>query len=237
MDDSLDEEEVLRRKNNLKKIRKYLIRQTGYGQGKREDSELWNRFQSLSFLQYLKDVGMFSNDAKPNDALEIEKAHNCYKNALSASIKGNGAIFVKRDPKDVFTNNYNPHIMQIHEANHDLQLVSDPYACAEYICDYLTKGEAGMSKVLQAINDEHKELSQMQLLNKLASTLDKHREVSIQEATYRLLGLPMIKSSVRVKYVNTCHPDKRDGLLKGNLEELEEGESPFHNNIFTYYQN
>ena len=47
----------------------------------------------------------------------------------------------------------------------------------------------------------------------------------------------MVKSSVKVKYVNTCHPDKRDGLLKGNLEELEEGESVFHNNIYTYYQN
>ena len=47
----------------------------------------------------------------------------------------------------------------------------------------------------------------------------------------------MIKSSVKVKYVNTCHPDKRDGLLKANLEKLADGESLFHNNIFTYYQN
>ena len=101
----------------------------------------------------------------------------------------------------------------------------------------MTKAEGGMSKVLQAINDEGKDLTKMQLLNKLASALDKHREVFIQEAAYRLLGLPMMKSSVIVKYVNTWHPDKRDGLLKGNLEELEEGESPFNNNIFTYYQN
>ena len=71
-----------------------------------------------------------------------------------------------------------------------------------------------MSKVLQAISNEGPDLSQMQLLNKPASTLVKYREVSIQEATYRLLGLPMIKSSVKVKYVNTCHPDKHDGLLK-----------------------
>ena len=127
--------------------------------------------------------------------------------------------------------------MQIHEANHDIQLVSDPYACAEYICDYMTKAEGGMSKVLQAINDEGKDLSKMQLLNKLASALDKQREVSIQEATNRLLGLSVVKSSLIVKYVNTCHPDKRDGLLKANLDELEENESPFHNNIFSYYQN
>ena len=40
IDISLAEEEVVRRKNDLKKIRKFLIRQTGYGQGKREDSDL-----------------------------------------------------------------------------------------------------------------------------------------------------------------------------------------------------
>ena len=149
-----------------------------------------------------------------SDPTEIENANKRYENALSPSIKGNGAILMKRETKDVLTNYFNPHIMKVHEANPDLQVVSDPYAYAEYICDYLTKGETGMSKVLQAISNEGPDLSQMQLLNKLASTLVKHREVSIQEATYRLLGLPMIKSSVKVKYVNTCHPDKRDGLSK-----------------------
>ena len=31
MDNDLDEEEVLKKKNDLKKIRQFLIRQTGYG--------------------------------------------------------------------------------------------------------------------------------------------------------------------------------------------------------------
>ena len=118
---------------------------------------------------------MFSKNVSWSDPIEIENANKRYENALSASIKGNGAVFVKRATKDVFTNNFNPHIMQVHEANHDLQVVSDPYACAEYICDYLTKGEAGMSKVLQAISNEGPDLSRMQLLNKLASTIVKHR--------------------------------------------------------------
>ena len=233
---SLNEEDIEMRKNNFRKIRKFLIRQTGHD-GKREDNENWKKFNTWDFHTFLFEVGMFSKGDNTKDPVAIEKANQKYLEALSASIKGNGAIFSKREPKDVFTNNFNPQIMQIHEANHDIQLVSDPYACAEYVCDYMTKAEGGMSKVLQSINDDGKDLSKMQLLNKLASALDKHREVSIQEATYRLLGLPMIKSSVIVKYVNTCHPDKRDGLLKGNLEELEDGESPFHNNIFTYYQN
>ena len=44
---------------------------------------------------------MFAKAANFNDPLEIEKANKRYENALSASIKGTGAIFIKREPKDV----------------------------------------------------------------------------------------------------------------------------------------
>ena len=72
-------------------------------------------------------------------------------------------------------------------------------------------------------------------MNKLAQALDKNREVSQHETAYRLLGLPMIRSSVKVKYLNTSHPNRRDGLLK-DVTKLEDNESPFHNNAFTYYE-
>ena len=157
MSTSLEETEVSNRKKDLSKIKKYLIRQTGHGKGKREDSEQWNIFKDMTFEQFLNDVGMLDKDANTDDLLEIEKANQRYEAALSASVKGNGAIFMKRDPKDIFTNNFNPHIMQLHEANHDIQLVSDPYACAQYIYNYLTKAEGGMNKVLKAINDEGKD--------------------------------------------------------------------------------
>ena len=77
----------------------------------------------------------------------------------------------------------------------------------------------------------------MEVLNRLASVLDKHREVSIQEAVYRMMGFPMTKSSVVVKYLSTSHPHHRDGLLKGDLKNLPEGESIFHNSPQTYFEN
>ena len=94
---------------------------------------------------------------------------------------------------------------------------------------YLTKSESGMSQLLKAVNEEAGNVSNMETLSKLASVLDKHREVSVQEAIYQLLGLPMTKSSVKVKYLSTIHPNFRDGLLKSNIEELEENDSIFHN--------
>ena len=127
--------------------------------------------------------------------------------------------------------------MLIHGANHDIQLVVDQYACCQYICGYLTKNEDGISKTMKAVNDEAGDLSKMTILNKLATVLDKHREVSIQEAVYRMMGFPMTKSSVVAKYLSTCHPHQQDGLLKGDLQNLPDDESIFHNSPQTYYEN
>ena len=79
-------------------------------------------------------------------------------------------------------------------------------------------------------------MKQIDKLNALANVLDKHREVSIQEAIYRILGLQMTKSSTKVKYLSTLHPNFRDGLLKGNLEDLDENESIFHKSAHQYYE-
>ena len=46
----------------------------------------------------------------------------------------------------------------------------------------------------------------------------------------------MTKSSVKVKYLSTVHPNFRDGLLKGKIEELPDDESVFHNSPHEYYE-
>ena len=102
---------------------------------------------------------------------------------------------------------------------------------------YLTKSESGMSQLLKAVNEQAGNLSNIEILNQLASVLDKHREVGIQESIYRILSLPMAKSSVTVKYLSTRHPHFRDGLLKGGLEDLDDGESIFHLSPHEYYSN
>ena len=119
---ALEEEDIQTRKANFKKIRKFLIRQTGH-EGKRDDNHMWKRFKSWNFHSFLFEVGMFQEGVNITDPDMIEEANKRYFDALSAGITGNGAIFVKREPKDVFTNNFNPQIMHIHEANHDIQLV------------------------------------------------------------------------------------------------------------------
>ena len=93
-----------------------------------------------------------------------------------------------------------------------------------------------MSQLLRAVNEQAGDMTNMEILNNLASVLDKHREVSIQETVYRILSLPMTKSSVIVKYLSTVHPHFRDGLLKSDLENLDDDEAIFHNSPHNYYE-
>ena len=194
--------------------------------------------KEMTFLEFLYKVGMFTERKSllSYSENEIKEAKIRYHNALSTSIKGTGMVLLKREVKDIFTNGYNKKIMKLHFANHDIQIVIDQYACAQYVCGYLTKNEGGISKLLKAVNEECVNENQLKKINKLSAVLDKHREVSVQEAVYRLLSLPMTKSSVKVKYISTIHPHHRDGLLKGNLETLDDNESIFHNSIHQYYE-
>ena len=75
---------------------------------------------------------------------------------------------------------------------------------------------------MQNINDEATRSGEEAklTLKKLIKCLDKGREVPVQEAVFRACGLPLTKFSALVKFINTVHPERRDGLLK-NTEELD----------------
>ena len=233
-----DEKVIKARKEDLNKIIKFLIRQT-YTEGKMEDHQGWKDLQSLDFWQFLYEVGMFKENKsmKDYDQNEKQEAKQRYLDAISASVQGSAIVILKRKVKNIFVNGYNASIMRLHKANHDLQICIDHFSCAQYVCGYLTKNESGISKLLKAVNDECNSLKEIDKLNALAAVLDKHREVSVQEAIYRLLSLKMTKSSVKVKYLLTIHPNFRDGLLKGKIDELSDEESVFHNSAQEYYEN
>ena len=233
-----DEEALKVKKADLNKIVKFLIRQT-YTEKKIDDLCSWKRLKQLDFWQFLFEVGMFKGDKSFNEYSEKDrkKAKARYLDAISASVQGSAIVVLKRNVEDIFVNGYNSKLMRLHRANHDIQLCIDQYSCAQYICGYLTKNESGMSKLLKAVDEEYNDGKEIDKINALAAVLDKHREVSVQEAVYRLLSLPMTKSSVKVKYISTVHPNFRDGLLKGKIDELSDDESVFHCSVHEYYQN
>ena len=168
----------------------------------------------------------------------LEINENEYELALRSSVKGQAKLFLQRSPSQVFINNYNKAIMEKHDSNQDISIVFDEFQIANYLVSYMTKAEAGCSKLLRQLDDEcsREGIGFSDKLKKFRKALDQTREVSIQEAVYRLMGFPITKASRKVKYVSTADCQQRDGLLKGNLDMLEEGESPFLNSLVDYYE-
>ena len=124
----LSEEEINQRKLDLKKIKKFLIRQT-HNENLDADPEKMNKLKTLSFWDFLYEVGMFSKD-KPIcgfSTTEKEDAKRKYLNALSVSVSGKACVILKRKVEDIFVNGYSKVIMNLHNANHDVQIVVDPY--------------------------------------------------------------------------------------------------------------
>ena len=136
-----------------------------------------------------------------------------YEQALTNSKSLNG-IILKRRPCERFINNYNPKILLVWEANMDIQYVSDPYACVMYISSYVTKPEHEMSELLEQTSKQAADCDIRQQLYKIGSKFLASREVSAQEAAYRVLSLPLSRSSREVLHVSTDPPSERLHLLK-----------------------
>lgn len=110
------------------------------------------------------------------------------------------------------------------QANIDVQFVLDAYSCASYIVSYISKGQRGMSNLMQRATQESKEykLSLKQQMRHFGNQFLTHVEVSAQEAVYFVLQLPLRRSSRGFLFLNTNPATERLSLLKSNavLEEM-----------------
>ena len=212
-------------------IKKYLARQCN------DDASL-KKLQEKNFWEFLYDLGLYDSKATSwSDVKYQQLAKVKYLNAIRTEITGSAGIFIQRDTTDMFINNYNPTLMLILKSNHDIQIVTDRFACVNYVTGYLIKSGAGFSRTVKEIEKNYIDLPNIEIVKKIGNAIDKEREVSIQEIIYRLLGLPMSKFSAKVKFINTSHPEHRDGLMKGNLDDLGAEEDVYHMSCHQYYEN
>ncbi|CAH1232472.1 PIF1 [Branchiostoma lanceolatum] len=136
-----------------------------------------------------------------------------YKQALKLT-KSREQIILRRNPSETDINQYNPKILKLWRANMDIQFILDPYSCIMYITSYMLKSERAMSDLLQKVLEESRGEDLKSKLRKVGSAFLNNREVSAQEAVYRLLSLPLQRKSRQVVYVNTATKDKRVSMLK-----------------------
>ena len=97
----------------------------------------------------------------------------------------------------------NHDLMKAWQANMDIQFIIDAYACVMYVASYMMKNERGMCELLKQVGRESRSEDITKQLKQLGSAFLHNREVSAQEAAYRLLSIPM-KQLSRSKRKNQC---------------------------------
>ena len=133
-------------------------------------------------------------------------------------------LLLKRSPSEIRINNYNTNLLKAWRANMDLQFVLDPYACAVYyILSYITKGQRGMSKLLETASKEanagNKDI--VHRIRHIGNKFLNAVEISAQEAVYLVLQMPLRRSSREFQFINTSNPQERTFLLK-TLDKIKE---------------
>ena len=171
--------------------------------------------QNATILKQVYDCMAEHEDLTFDDLLhQAEVAKNAYLTALHESTSS-PTVIPAREPSDCFINNYSPDLLGIWQANMDIQYVTDPFACAMYILSYITKGEKQMGELLKRAAEQSKDDDSIrQQIKAVGNIFLTHREVSAQEAAYRVLSIPLKKSSRAVIFVNTSMLGDRICILK-----------------------
>ena len=165
--------------------------------------------EAKNILQTVKSKLSEMTEEELNECTLDKILENCdissevYHNALGISERGK-TIVMKRKLNEMWVNNYNPHFMKAWTANMDIQFCMDSYAVVTYVTDYLTKGDAGLTKELRKALLETKHCNNFDQLNHLKMTYFKNKQVSVAEATYRLVrGLDLKRSNIACIFVAT----------------------------------
>ncbi|XP_078688663.1 uncharacterized protein LOC144920377 isoform X2 [Branchiostoma floridae x Branchiostoma belcheri] len=156
---------------------------------------------------------------------KITSAQLCEALNLMATRK---QVMLRREPKDMWVNNYNPHLLRAWNANIDIQYVLDAYSCVRYIVSYISKAEREMGKLLKQAQKEAREGNEdvVTEMKKVGTKYLHHREVSAQEAVYRVCSLKLKDCSRDVIFIPTDeHANRLSKPLAAIQQMASEGNS------------
>ncbi|KAK0134798.1 OTU domain-containing protein 4 [Merluccius polli] len=125
----------------------------------------------------------------------FEKAYNICSKKKS--------IVLKRNVTDIWVNQYNEDLLRAWNGNMDIQYVTDAFSVVVYILSYITKAEQEMGLLLQRAQNEamNGNLDAKSAFKQLGSVYLHNREVSAQEAVYRLTHMHLKECSRDVQFI------------------------------------
>lgn len=82
----------------------------------------------------------------------------------------------------------------------DIQFILDPYACVSYIVSYISKGQRGLSTLLQDACSQARENDSdiRQQVRRIGNQFLSIVEIGAQEAVYLVLQLPLRRATKEV---------------------------------------
>ena len=113
----------------------------------------------------------------------IEITEEDYIKVILSTLNG-PKVFLERKPLEICVNPYMKVVLSAWKANHDLQQVLDPYACAMYIISYISKSQKGMSALLDQAAKEARQgnLDLKKQVRNIGNYFTNSVETSAQEA-------------------------------------------------------
>ncbi len=180
----------------------------------------------LSFAQFLSELGL---------------SYTEYILVVRSTLKRT-KVFYHREVSAARINPYNTEVLSMMRANMDIQFVLDPYSCAHYMLDYVSKGQRGMSALLSRTISELNQ-GNADIRNRLKTICNMYlnnTEISAQEAIYHLLGMQLSRSSRSTAYIDVNPSEERTKVLK-SLEQMRQLDSEsteiYLDNMVDYYVN
>lgn len=156
-------------------------------------------------------------------------------------IQNNSGRFLefRRKAYEAMINSYHPKLMRLFRCNMDITLVTSTCAIAYYVGKYMSKAEPMMLKqdtrdaIAAAKSDTRG--SYYERARRIANAVMSRREVSAQECSFRLCGLPYRDSSRASVYIPACRPENRIRLIK--KDQFLDGKISAGLNIIDRYMN
>lgn len=181
---------------------------------------------------------------------DLKLTQDIYEHAYN-KVTAKTATVLRRNPNEVWTNQYNPCLLKCWDANMDIQFVLDPFSCIVYIVSYISKGEREMGMLLKQTKIEAEEgnLNARDTMRRIGSAYLHHREVSAQEAVYRVCNLKMKECSRKIVFVpvgdNPTRLSKPLFQMKRkkyekigqNMDDEDDEENVWMTNIIERYEN
>ena len=132
------------------------------------------------------------------DSLEINQRDFEKANQLMTK---KDSIILKRNPQDVWVNQYNSDLSRAWNANLDIQYITDVYGAVAYVASYISKAEREMGLLLSQAQSEGLHGDAKQSMKTIGQVYLQNREVSAQEACFRVCNLRLKEGSRKVEFI------------------------------------